>query len=782
MVHRKREKMPLTLLTKNLGEELKLTLSLAQLGKLAKISRFFEDRLSEQAERDQDINIDFRKFEYDSLNYFLKWATSGKKTTLTSEMNAKEIEFLSDYLHVEFETISTERLFKLLPRDKMLRDEEMELRTKLYGNEETDFREDDNRFLFERVCFEMDYSLERDVAKPPLSVKDYPRSDDAQGPAFLVNEVPNGWAPPQPANPPQFPGFAAPPQFPQPQNPANPFGGFPGPAQPLQPAGLPAFPQVPAQPNLFWNPFGGFPQPQAAAQALQLAAAFPANPFGGIPQAPVHVQPAQEKKDEDGPFWGLFGKQKYCRVWYDGVHQAVYSNRDRRKIPVAPGSHSYCYKHLDKGEREKDPDPEYEIKPVPNTPYHRIGREKEMVAPKKRWQHIGSYLEELVGDKFSTFDYTNTVIAGGSIFTILTGNRGFEDSFKFINDVDFFIITKDQKEADATVARILEHFYVDDGNNMIMHTPHSITFDVPIVEHGVMFVIKVQVILRLYNSIAQIISGFDLDSSAVAWNGKHLYCMKRFVRMLQTSSNLVDPDRQSRTYSFRLSKYVRRGVGMTLPGYNPKRILKTSTLIQDPKGLAKVVRTYFNFLKSRRHAKDEIKKEIGAAEEDVVDEHDYDTTFPTADLNLESLIGWLHGFALSNGIHHENGNYIEAVKESDVRLPYRLVRNYEELVSGQKPNPEWGQGYGHDEIEEALFDEISDMEPGLKYRTKNPGTQSTASFFPTTEEWYDDLYVPQVNKERYEPRESKTRGIRKVAVEEEDDEEERKEDEVEPLD
>jgi hypothetical protein len=69
----------------------------------------------------------------------------------------------------------------------------------------------------------------------------------------------------------------------------------------------------------------------------------------------------------------------------------------------------------------------------------------------------------------------------------------------------------------------------------------------------------VQIVLRLYKSIAQILHGFDVDCSAVAYDGSRVWASPRALAACATQCNDIDISRRSPSYENRLSKYSHRG-------------------------------------------------------------------------------------------------------------------------------------------------------------------------------------------------------------------------------
>lgn len=75
-----------------------------------------------------------------------------------------------------------------------------------------------------------------------------------------------------------------------------------------------------------------------------------------------------------------------------------------------------------------------------------------------------------------------------------------------------------------------------------------------------------QVIFRKYNSISEIVHGFDLDCCGYLLYEEKLYATNRSHYSLTHKVNWFDPDRMSPSYVYRLCKYAKRGYEIMLPG------------------------------------------------------------------------------------------------------------------------------------------------------------------------------------------------------------------------
>ncbi|KAG9049850.1 hypothetical protein FS837_008900 [Tulasnella sp. UAMH 9824] len=75
----------------------------------------------------------------------------------------------------------------------------------------------------------------------------------------------------------------------------------------------------------------------------------------------------------------------------------------------------------------------------------------------------------------------------------------------------------------------------------------------------------VQIVLRIYQSPAEILAGFDVDSACVAFDGTRVLAAPRAILALMTQCNRVAMDRRSPSYEVRLAKYAARGFEIHVP-------------------------------------------------------------------------------------------------------------------------------------------------------------------------------------------------------------------------
>ncbi|KAF8969053.1 hypothetical protein BDZ97DRAFT_1594843, partial [Flammula alnicola] len=75
----------------------------------------------------------------------------------------------------------------------------------------------------------------------------------------------------------------------------------------------------------------------------------------------------------------------------------------------------------------------------------------------------------------------------------------------------------------------------------------------------------IQVILRLYQSPAEVLTGFDVDCPCFAFNGCDIFANPRAIVALMRQCNIVDISRRSPSYEMRLAKYAKRGFEILVP-------------------------------------------------------------------------------------------------------------------------------------------------------------------------------------------------------------------------
>ncbi len=156
-------------------------------------------------------------------------------------------------------------------------------------------------------------------------------------------------------------------------------------------------------------------------------------------------------------------------------------------------------------------------------------------------------------DLLTYMNWSNVVVAGGSIVNIIT------KSGAKLSDIDLFVYGLDKEKGLAKIDHII---------NAIKQKASDLNYETRIYmnDHVINIyvfdtkkLLQVQIILRLYDTLAQIMVGFDVDCCCVCWNGKSIQTTQRGLLALKYRVNLASLTRRSPSYENRLIKYSGRG-------------------------------------------------------------------------------------------------------------------------------------------------------------------------------------------------------------------------------
>lgn len=164
------------------------------------------------------------------------------------------------------------------------------------------------------------------------------------------------------------------------------------------------------------------------------------------------------------------------------------------------------------------------------------------------------------------------VLAGGSVSAHLMRVQNKDPHYRDYDDYDFFLVGHNAKSALLTVSKLHEILAAGETTKrpgkppMVFRTPGCITY---VSER---LGLKVQVVLRLYRSVAEVVNGFDLGSSAMAWDGAKLHFTRAGLVAANHGANVVQPIARRASFERRLIKYFYRGFDVVLPGLNPQAL------------------------------------------------------------------------------------------------------------------------------------------------------------------------------------------------------------------
>jgi ankyrin repeat protein len=166
----------------------------------------------------------------------------------------------------------------------------------------------------------------------------------------------------------------------------------------------------------------------------------------------------------------------------------------------------------------------------------------------------------------SEMDWSNVVAAGSSVLTPLLpipaehagSKRSIRNYYHGIiapaSDVDLFLYGLTEEQALEKIKRIESSI-----KNAILTETTTIRTKNCITIASKYPVRHVQIVLRIYKSVSEILTGFDVDCSCVAYDGKQVFATPRAISALVTQTNEIDLSRRSPSYEARLSKYSHRG-------------------------------------------------------------------------------------------------------------------------------------------------------------------------------------------------------------------------------
>ena len=161
-------------------------------------------------------------------------------------------------------------------------------------------------------------------------------------------------------------------------------------------------------------------------------------------------------------------------------------------------------------------------------------------------------------EDLATFDFLENrmVIAGGAVQTLLC-TPATEP-----NDWDIFLYSHTEESAKRAIGALVRHLseYPID----VFRTASCITLRVSSR--------TVQIILRLYNTKAEIIHGFDLGSCAMMWDGRSVLLTKLGVLAARHRINILNLPARRSTYEHRLCRYFMRGFSVVLPNMSTSAI------------------------------------------------------------------------------------------------------------------------------------------------------------------------------------------------------------------
>lgn len=190
-------------------------------------------------------------------------------------------------------------------------------------------------------------------------------------------------------------------------------------------------------------------------------------------------------------------------------------------------------------------------------------------------QNFNLFSESSLAD----LNWDNVVAAGSAVTTALlpvpekwSGSKRslreyYHEHLAPASDVDLFIYGLNEEQALEKIKQIERNV-----KDSILHETTTIRTKNAITIASQYPTRHVQIVLRLYDSISQIITGFDVDCACAAYDGSQVHAAPRAIAAFITQCNTIDLTRRSPSYENRLSKYSHRGFEVHWPLLDRTRI------------------------------------------------------------------------------------------------------------------------------------------------------------------------------------------------------------------
>ncbi|KAJ3991807.1 hypothetical protein F5050DRAFT_1898377 [Lentinula boryana] len=188
------------------------------------------------------------------------------------------------------------------------------------------------------------------------------------------------------------------------------------------------------------------------------------------------------------------------------------------------------------------------------------------------------------GGLLAGLDWSNIFVAGGLVLgALLTPDIPptasvpalerlyLNQPFEWISsDIDLYIYGLDVEAANEKIKHIAEVYQSNlgsvDAPFLVVRNSQTITLYSEWPKR------RVQIVLKLVKSPREVLLNFDLDSCAVGWDGKEVWMLPRFVRALETGTNVFTMDvvnghylgDRKATRDKRVFKYAKRGYGIRI--------------------------------------------------------------------------------------------------------------------------------------------------------------------------------------------------------------------------
>ncbi|KAI2624751.1 ankyrin repeat protein [Xylaria nigripes] len=215
------------------------------------------------------------------------------------------------------------------------------------------------------------------------------------------------------------------------------------------------------------------------------------------------------------------------------------------------------------------------IMPLPDDKRRPNGSPAVVGSLKEFQYNFGIFSESSLSD----MDWNNIVVAGSSVVNTLLPvppeykkskgalRRYYHEIFCPASDVDLFLYGLNEEQAIQKIKDIETHIRDAILSEVtVVRTKNAITICSQYPTR------HVQIVLRLYKSVSEILAGFDIDCSCAAYDGRQVYVAPRALASYISQINPIDLSRRSPSYENRLSKYSHRNFEVYWPELDRSRV------------------------------------------------------------------------------------------------------------------------------------------------------------------------------------------------------------------
>ena len=336
-------------------------------------------------------------------------------------------------------------------------------------------------------------------------------------------------------------------------------------------------------------------------------------------------------------------------------------------------------------------------------------------------------------NQFNGLNWNNLFVAGGAVLACLQPD--FSTSLEVGNpfhsaDIDIFIYGLSQSDATKKLKHVYEIVKKNTKCSTVIRSQYAITII------GQYPYRHTQIILRIYQSPAEVLMGFDIDCCGVGFDGKNVYALPRARRALTKQYNLVDLSRRSLTYEMRLHKYSTRGYEVKVPGMDASKISNNLyfNTIGNVNGLAKLL--IFDNNQTKHYKVRKIKQPKGAPpplKKRKDQESDY------SNVSLPWGPNWILP-TIINAINSQNQKSASSSNNNNDSKPEHIfITDIQGALSGRNRSNCICSVCKQGNSPPTTSDPVCGP---LRWVTENPGRQIlTGSFHPVNDnEWWNDAY------------------------------------------